>query len=613
MNNNRKTNDEVCALTKSLKAAYKKITELRAENEELRKENAQNAIYRDENTKTFIQMSKEYKIVCSQLEEIKKENHELKKLLAKSIEKEQLKTKEIFGRSSEKIDEILNASVEEIIDEAVEETAVLNHMERRIKHITNNQSTNKGKKKTGKRENDFSSLPEIIKYQLDVEKLNKEHGEFNWRIVRWNVNRKIEYPKMTAYVLKTFVPVISVGLEHHMVSLPSANELYPGSFVSASLASEILYQKYCMFLPVYRIENAFKNMGMNISRQTMCNWINNFSDMYFRMIYDYLIECLMDVHYHQADETTYQTIMDGRPAGAKSYIWVHKTSELCECNPIVIYSYERTRGTDHLREFYKDFSGYITCDAYCAYQTFEKENADVITVCCCFAHMRRRYADALSLIDKKNMTEEQITELSETKALIMIGNIYNADKELRDFSHEERKARRDIYVRPLVEEYFKFIEKIDITNPDLSEKCRDAIKYSLNQKEKLMNFLLDGNLPLDNNSCERSVKSVALLRRASLFSYSVEGAQANTIMHSIVETARANNANLYWYIRYILEVMPTRLNGTDRNFLKSMTPWSQEYKEYERKHSFVLDAPYEHAGLDEKPKTPRKKDRQIIA
>lgn len=128
-----------------------------------------------------------------------------------------------------------------------------------------------------------------------------------------------------------------------------------------------------------------------------------------------------------------------------------------------------------------------------------------------------------------------------------------------------------------------------------------------------MNFLLDGNLPIDNNSCERSVKSVALLRRASLFSYSVEGAQANTIMHSIVETARANNANPYWYIRYILEVMPTRLNGTDRNFLKSMTPWSQEYKEYERKHSFVLDAPYEHAGLDEKPKTPRKKDRQIIA
>ena len=150
MNNNRKNNDEVCALTKSLKAAYKKITELRAENEELRKENAQNAIYRDENTKTFIQMSKEYKIVCSQLEEIKKENHELKKLLAKSIEKEQLKTKEIFGRSSEKIDEILNASVEEIIDEAVEETAVLNHMERRIKHITNNQSTNKGKKKDTK-------------------------------------------------------------------------------------------------------------------------------------------------------------------------------------------------------------------------------------------------------------------------------------------------------------------------------------------------------------------------------------------------------------------------------------------------------------------------------
>lgn len=611
MDNNRIKSDNAGVSREEMQAAYRLIEELRAEISDLRKQVAQNEIYKEENTRALSQMSVEYNKVCSELAEVKKENESLKFLLNKTIEEEQMKTNEIFGRSSEKLDDILDAPATiEVIDEATEETKDLDYDRIRSENITHN---NRGKKKSGKRDADFSKLPEIPNYLIDVEALNKEYGEYNWRIVRWKVNRKIEFPKMTAYVLKTFVPVISVGLEHEIVSFSSANELYPGSFVSASLAAEIFYQKYALFLPVYRIENEFRNMGLNISRQTMCNWINNFAAIYFWMIYNYMIECLMDVNYHQADETTYETIMDGRPAGSKSYIWVHRTSELCECNPIIVFVYELTRGTDHLREFYgDDAERYITCDAYCAYQTFEKEHESV-KVCCCFAHMRRRYADALSLIDKKDMSEEQISSLTETQALILIGKVYTADNALKNMTPEQRKAYRDICVRPLVEEYFQFVEAVDISNPALSEKCRDAIQYSLNQKEKLMNFLLDGNLPLDNNAAERSIKSVALLRKASLFSYSIEGAQANAIMHTIVETAKANGANAYWYIRYILESLPAKLDGTDRSFLGSMMPWASEYKEYEREHCCCLDAPYEHSGLSEKPKTPRKKDRLIIA
>ena len=55
-----------------------------------------------------------------------------------------------------------------------------------------------------------------------------------------------------------------------------------------------------------------------------------------------LITLLMNEHYHQCDETTWNVIMDGRPAGSKSFIWIHTTSELCECNPIIIFAYERT-------------------------------------------------------------------------------------------------------------------------------------------------------------------------------------------------------------------------------------------------------------------------------
>lgn len=77
--------------------------------------------------------------------------------------------------------------------------------------------------------------------------------------------------------------------------------------------------------------------------------------------------------YHRCDETPLRVLRDGRPAGAKSYMWVHITSELLDTSPIILFCYELTCGTDHLRKFYQDFQGFITYDAYCSYQVLEKE------------------------------------------------------------------------------------------------------------------------------------------------------------------------------------------------------------------------------------------------
>ena len=59
-----------------------------------------------------------------------------------------------------------------------------------------------------------------------------------------------------------------------MARVSNCNEFYPGSMLSPSVMAEILYRKYALFLPLYRIEQAFRNEGLeHISRQTMSNWI----------------------------------------------------------------------------------------------------------------------------------------------------------------------------------------------------------------------------------------------------------------------------------------------------------------------------------------------------
>ena len=68
-----------------------------------------------------------------------------------------------------------------------------------------------------------------------------------------------------------------------------------------------------------------------------------------------------------------------------------------------------------------------------------------------------------------------------------------------------------------------------------------------------------------------------------MFSYSISGAECNAILYSIVETARANGADIYTYLKYLLLEVPKHLDGKDRGFLKEMMPWSPAYREYERR------------------------------
>ena len=232
--------------------------------------------------------------------------------------------------------------------------------------------------------------------------------------------------------------------------------------------------------------------------------------------------------------------------------------------------------------YYEDFKGFVTCDAYCSYKVIGKENQDAVFIRGCLMHIRRRYVQSLSLVDKSKMSDAEILELSETKALMLINRIYDADEALKSLSEEKRLAKRKEVVSPLVDEFFEFVDGIDTSDPLISNRLLDAVNYSKNQKDFLSVFLKDGNVPIDNGASERHIRAVAIGRKNFLFCGSLDGAEALAIMYTIVETAKSNNANVYFYLRYILEQMPRYMEGTDTGFLERMTPWSPEYMEYER-------------------------------
>ena len=91
-----------------------------------------------------------------------------------------------------------------------------------------------------------------------------------------------------------------------------------------------------------------------------------------------------------------------------------------------------------------------------------------------------------------------------------------------------------------------------------------------------MNVFLDGRLELSNNRAERSVKLFVMGRKAWLFSNTPNGADASSVMFSIMETSKENGLKPYEYIKFLLEKLPSARTSE----LEALLPWSESLPDY---------------------------------
>jgi len=557
-----------------------------------------------------------------------KENKALKEQLAKEIDKNTLKARSTFGRKTEQFLSLVDAAdnktdepederqveAEEQPDER--ESRVINFTDHKKNDSKKNSNSGKGKcngsQKLNRLAASMEKLSKQLIYDFDPKTLDEEYGQHNWRIAFWHCHTTLEKLNSPYYAKTVYTPVISSGLEHVLTTVPYANPLIEKSVVSPSIIADILYRKFVLGLPFYRQAVDYQMNGIELIKQTIINWVNKLVPEIMGPVCDYLTECLLKYKYTQNDETYIQVNKDGRGPGHKSYMWVHCSSELLNCNPIIIFCYEATRGTDHLRSFFREFLGYITCDAYISYQVLEDEKNGFITVTGCMMHCRRYLAEAFFVNDVAELSDEQLLELPETKALMLIRDIYHEENQLKDLNSEDRTAIRKEKVEPKVDHFFEYIHSLEASDEIFSDRMNKAITYAVNQEEHLRQFLIDGNISIDNGHAERVIRSYSVGRANWLFADTVFGAKVNALMYSVVETAKANHVNVRCYLQYLLEEIPKHLDQSDKSFLKDMVPWSDAYHSYESQRKQTDEQIWQRLFPEpERPRTPRKRDSVV--
>ena len=427
----------------------------------------------------------------------------------------------------------------------------------------------KRRKRKGKIDEDLMDLDtKIIEHTLTDEELSGYFPE-GYKRLPDEVYKKLELIPAVFEVHEHHIAVYK-GKNGKIVKAEHPKEMLNGSIATPSIVSAVIHGKYTNAVPLYRQEQEFARNDVNISRQTMANWVITSAERYISLVYDRMKEELLKSPVIHADETPVMVSKDGREGMHKNYMWVYRSGSMCKANQAVLYDYQKTRKADAPREFLADFDGKLVCDGYQVYHTLEKRDDTGFKVAGCWAHARRPFAQVY-----KSLGEEKAAGTVAAEALVQIQNIYHTDNGLQKLPLSQRKVRRKTLVKPLVDTFFKWCRNSAGRVPP-SSGTADSIKYCMNQEKYLRVFLEDPQIPLDNNLAEQAIRPFCVGKKNWKLIDTVHGAQASAILYSIVETAKANDLNIYNYFKHLLTEIPKHMDDTDLGFLDSMLPWSKK-------------------------------------
>ena len=336
------------------------------------------------------------------------------------------------------------------------------------------------------------------------------------------------------------------------------------SYASASVVTDVLMKKYVDAMPLYRQEQMWKRMGVELKRGTMANWVIQVADLYLRPFWKRIRSELLTQSTIHADETVMQVHKEkDRPNTSESRMWVYSSAKRTAIQ-LRCFEYRESRSGKWAKTFLEGFSGVLITDGYSGYNKVQgAERAG------CWAHMRRKWLEAMPEgADAKTCKAAEGYEFC--------NRLFELERQFEGLTAEERLIQRKEKSGPILEAYWTWLYTI----PRPTGKLKDAVTYAQNQKAHLSAFLEHGEIEISNNQVENAIRPFVVGRKGWLFADTPQGAEASAIIYSLMETAKANSLRLDDYLLHLLSIMPERAEQNKDFEMDDLLPWSEEMKSW---------------------------------
>jgi transposase len=309
----------------------------------------------------------------------------------------------------------------------------------------------------------------------------------------------------------------------------------PRGLAGPGFLADTIVRRWQDHQPLHRLESVFARDGLELSRQTMCDW-----HMSLAPLCEPLISAMREDAFGQpylcVDATG--VLVQAKERCRSGHFWV-----LVAPGRHVLFEYTPKHDGRAVDTILSGYQGFLVADAHAVYDHLYA-GGDVVEVSC-WAHSRRYFFKAMdSDPDRAKI------------ALGLIGALFKIERSIQTAAKKKKEQIRQKHSAPIVERFFSWC---DAEWPQLYEDTPiyDGVRYARNQRDGLERFLQDGRLPLHNNISELNLRRQAVGRKNWLFVGSDDGGRTNATFTSLLASCRMLEIEPWAYLRDLLCLLPT--------------------------------------------------------
>lgn len=459
--------------------------------------------------------------------------------------------KRLYGRSSEKLhpDQLL---MQEMLLELEKNTPALQEPIIEAKTIIKEHVRHKHGR---------SPLPEHLKrveHLLDVAQDNKTCSCGKGLVhIGDDLTERIEYQPSSLFVNAYRRPkYVCDNCNNGVKQAPSPEGPIDRCEADSGMLAHVIEEKFEHHTPLYRQELKFNRQGVNISRQTMADWMAGCAEA-LKPLYELMRQEVLKYDIVLNDDTPVD-MRDGPTEGIRTArFWATVGGEN---QKYTLYNFTLGRGAQGPEEFFKGYRGYFVSDAYAGYnELFKVRVDDIFTIInsACWTHARRYFIKAQDSAPK-----------AAVEILTLIAKLYKIEDEIKRETPDKKLCVRQKEAALIVQDKIKSWLDKNLTAHLPQSPMRQGVEYTLGIWKELNVYLTDGRIPIDNNLAENAIRPIALGRKNWLFVGSETGGHTAAVLMTFTATCRKNKINTWAYLKDVLQ----RINAHPLKRLHELLP-----------------------------------------
>lgn len=333
-------------------------------------------------------------------------------------------------------------------------------------------------------------------------------------------------------------PKLRCSCQGAVVTAPLPARIIPGSSYSDEMILDVALSKYCDLIPIERYAAMAGRGGLvDLPPQSLIELTHGLAD-FLAPIYTRIKNAVLCSRVLHADETPHR-MLEG--SDKKSwYLWGFSTTEssYLECRD--------TRSGDVASDILlKSQCEILVTDVYSGYgkakrevnEERQKTGKNPIKSAYCNAHARRYFHKAWPHYKEAAFYLDHYHE------------IYRLNSESK-WQPPPRVLELRSEMRPLLEDMKKRASE-ELSSYPRNGKYGKALRYFIDHYAGLTLFLTDADVPIDNNSQERLLRSHVVGRKTWYGTHSERGAFTAAVLFTVVETCKLNGVNPREYFAHL--------------------------------------------------------------